>query len=1120
MGHSPPMGSAGPGTCSFWGTTSRTARPVWGPGPQLALGAPGNPRQPGQSRARRRASEVPGEEARPRDVSGEASRGDPGPAVPGADPPQVHAPRAPREDASLPTRGGEGPASTSERQRELPKDGLPGAPSSGPRDSEPESPVTERSELPALGGPGPEAAGSASQAAGALLPAADPPQAAPLAGGLGTAESRAGQGPPGPQQEPGAREAGSQRGAACPGDAGESEAVEAWPPGQGVGTTQETSGNTAGAPPRGPDSGAPGGAVRCLPAPAPARPGLTPTWDAPEREAGGEPQDGAPQPALTHGRRWTQRTRTVSDVAHPGGAGYGSPSSGPAPGAGSCPCPRCEASHTELPSASTVGTPGPGGHSLCQHVDTPSASTVDTPAARVDTPSASTVDTPMAQVDTPLPHGGHSHGPGGHSLCQHRGHSRPGGHSHGPGGHPAAQVDTPMARWTLPCQYRGHSHGPGGHSPAHVDTPTARWTLPRPEPWTLPRPRWTLPCQQWTLPGPGGHPTAQGTPHGPGGHFHGPGDTPSASTWALPWPRGTLHGPGGHARGPGGHSHGPGDTPLAQVDMPAAQVDTPMAQVDTPTAQVDMPAAQVDTPMAQVDTPTAQVDMPAAQVDTPTAQVDMPAAQVGHSHGPGGHARGPGGHSHGPGGHPRPRWTCPGPGGHSPAQVDMPAAQVGTPRPRWTLPWPRLFPAQSGSCPRGPRRRLPGTPLTCISMAPPGKGQKPVRAGKALVPRWSPCLPREMPPPPPGRWLPAPSPPSRRPGRPVALSLWPGPPWGLGTPCPTWTARRPRPVASRGRGRRTQLLEPAPGPPRSLRALAVSGARSAAGTGRGGLPRTPAGAPRARWTPAPGRAAPTGFPDFREHITKIFETSVRGALADRPQRAPAPGEKAGAPRSVGGKDLDGLLSPGKLPDGTPAPPAGLRVDAKKQEQAVAVEAEASHPVPQDPAPEQPPRRAGPGLGQDPPGARAGEVVAGRPPVPRDSGQPEGGSGRQEAASGPSSREAPVEKAAGAQAAARSHGEGASDPDDRIPSGEQHRPRAEGAWGPALPAAPGDVPSSTSALGAPSPRGDALTGARPPLSPAWRVRGVEVLLGSRKTQKPAAAGDTPPGPGLAAGVPSL
>lgn len=182
---------------------------------------------------------------------------------------------------------------------------------------------------------------------------------------------------------------------------------------------------------------------------------------------------------------------------------------------------------------------------------------------------------------------------------------------------------------------------------------------------------------------------------------------------------------------------------------------------------------------------------------------------------------------------------------------------------------------------------------------------------------------------------------------------------------------------------------------------------------------------------------------------------------------------------------------------------------------MAVEAEASHPVPQDPAPEQPPRRAGPGLGQDPPGARAGEVVAGRPPVPRDSGQPEGGSGRQEAASGPSSPEAPVEKAAGAQAAARSHGEGASDPDDRIPSGEQHRPRAEGAWGPALPAAPGDVPSSTSALGAPSPRGDALTGAEAAPEPCLAGERRGGAAGISETQKPAAAGDTPPGPGLAA-----
>ncbi|XP_055464952.1 transforming acidic coiled-coil-containing protein 2 isoform X1 [Psammomys obesus] len=99
----------------------------------------------------------------------------------------------------------------------------------------------------------------------------------------------------------------------------------------------------------------------------------------------------------------------------------------------------------------------------------------------------------------------------------------------------------------------------------------------------------------------------------------------------------------------------------------------------------------------------------------------------------------------------------------------------------------------------------------------------------------------------------------------------------------------------------------------------------------------------------------TGLPDFREHISKIFEQSVLGALAaDRPQRIP--GKKAGAPWNVPAEGPDVSLNPEKLLDGAPkvaAVPlpvlsAGLQVEKKQESEA---EAEVSHLVPQDPEPE-------------------------------------------------------------------------------------------------------------------------------------------------------------------------
>ncbi|XP_074195031.1 transforming acidic coiled-coil-containing protein 2 isoform X5 [Rhinolophus sinicus] len=246
-----------------------------------------------------------------------------------------------------------------------------------------------------------------------------------------------------------------------------------------------------------------------------------------------------------------------------------------------------------------------------------------------------------------------------------------------------------------------------------------------------------------------------------------------------------------------------------------------------------------------------------------------------------------------------------------------------------------------------------------------------------------------------------------------------------------------------------------------------------------------------------------GLPNFREHITKIFEKSVLGALTtDRPQRAS--GEKAGAGRSVAGKDLSVSLSPEKLPDGVavaplPAPPVGLWVNSKEKRHELALEADVSHLVPQDPAPEKLPGLVGLAAEQNLPGCNVGKEVTGAPQMPKESEKPEGAgeaglglggqahsqqrSSWQESALGPSSQAASpgtlVEKAADLQVAPQSHREGDLVQEDRIPSGKQHQetttsnsqPREDEARGFAHTGAPGDVPLSTSAQGVSSPHGD-------------------------------------------------
>ncbi|XP_072875510.1 transforming acidic coiled-coil-containing protein 2 isoform X2 [Chlorocebus sabaeus] len=242
-----------------------------------------------------------------------------------------------------------------------------------------------------------------------------------------------------------------------------------------------------------------------------------------------------------------------------------------------------------------------------------------------------------------------------------------------------------------------------------------------------------------------------------------------------------------------------------------------------------------------------------------------------------------------------------------------------------------------------------------------------------------------------------------------------------------------------------------------------------------------------------------GFPDFREHIAKIFEKPVLGAVTK-------PGEKAGAGISTVGKDLTRPLGPEKLLDGPPgvdvtplpAPAARLQVE-KKQE--LAGEAEISRQALQDPASDKLLGPAGLTWEQNLPGASVGKEMAGVPPTLREDEKPEGpgaawpglegqahsqsGRTRQELASGLSSpaatQELPVERAAAFQVAPHSHGEEAM-AQDRIPSGKQHQETSacdspHGEDGPgyfAHTGVSGHVPRSTCALEAPSPQGEVLT----------------------------------------------
>uniref|UniRef100_A0A8D1TFL9 Transforming acidic coiled-coil-containing protein C-terminal domain-containing protein n=1 Tax=Sus scrofa TaxID=9823 RepID=A0A8D1TFL9_PIG len=307
-----------------------------------------------------------------------------------------------------------------------------------------------------------------------------------------------------------------------------------------------------------------------------------------------------------------------------------------------------------------------------------------------------------------------------------------------------------------------------------------------------------------------------------------------------------------------------------------------------------------------------------------------------------------------------------------------------------------------------------------------------------------------------------------------------------------------------------------------------------------------------------------GFTDFREHITKIFETSVLGVLtAERPQSNL--GEKAGAGRSVMGKDLP-MPSLEKLPDGTqgvtvaplPTPLAGIWMDSKAKKQESAVEAEVSHLGPQDPAPEKLPGLAGPAAEQNLPGACVGKEASKAPRMLTENDKPEGAgegwpwlggqapseqeSSQQESALGlPSQVTSPEIPTSDLQVAPQGPGEGDSLQDDRFPSDKQHQetssssgpPREDGAWGFSHPRTLGDMPLSTAALEASFPSGDVPTVAEAISEPgapdtlrgerrhgsAAGISETQNALDSRSTPEPIAGevADTPLEPGLVAGA---
>ncbi|XP_048194052.1 transforming acidic coiled-coil-containing protein 2 isoform X2 [Perognathus longimembris pacificus] len=272
-----------------------------------------------------------------------------------------------------------------------------------------------------------------------------------------------------------------------------------------------------------------------------------------------------------------------------------------------------------------------------------------------------------------------------------------------------------------------------------------------------------------------------------------------------------------------------------------------------------------------------------------------------------------------------------------------------------------------------------------------------------------------------------------------------------------------------------------------------------------------------------------GLPDFREHITKIFEQSVLATpAAERSQS-----EKTGAGRRTVGKDLTRPPSPEKLLEGTkgvavaplPEPPAGLWVEKKHK---LAVEAEPFHLISEGAALDEPPGPMGPAVAQNLPDACVEERVTRVPPRERS----EGPEGSGEAGPGV---QAPLSPGRGEQKSASGH---SSPGQDRgVPAGSTHdfrvSPRILGEEELVLSgkesleilarhredavldcALPGGVPGSTCALKASSTCGDASivpTAKRDPRSP-------DALGGERKPEAAAGTTSVHCAPGTVSGSP--
>ncbi|XP_060027109.1 transforming acidic coiled-coil-containing protein 2 isoform X3 [Erinaceus europaeus] len=201
-----------------------------------------------------------------------------------------------------------------------------------------------------------------------------------------------------------------------------------------------------------------------------------------------------------------------------------------------------------------------------------------------------------------------------------------------------------------------------------------------------------------------------------------------------------------------------------------------------------------------------------------------------------------------------------------------------------------------------------------------------------------------------------------------------------------------------------------------------------------------------------------GLPDFREHITKIFEKSVLGVLtAERPQSSA--GGKSAAGRSVTGQGPH--VPPGLEKFSDSAPLARLWEDLQeKPPEAVTGEAGTSHWVLWDPAP-------GMAAGQKLSGDIMGTETTGVPLMPPESKTPKGaGEARNQALW--HHELAPPEMSM--EIVPQSHQEGALLQEaSSIPSRKQHqeasprleKTREDGAGDFAPSGGPGDLPGFTS-----------------------------------------------------------